>query len=108
VDGRTPPGDCHHEPAAATEVAIDPVFQGAYSVHQLDSIPGLQARKYAGMTLKAGDANTLLIGQDGSEASGALFSVPLLRSCGRIVGWGGPATRVASAPNIDGSIAYAP
>jgi hypothetical protein len=61
------------------------------------------------LTLLAGDSNTLLIGGGANAASGAIYAVPLTRGDGgHITGFAGPAIMYASAPHIDGGLAYGP
>lgn len=65
--------------------------------------------KYGGMTLAAGDENRLLIGGAANESTAAIYAVTLIRSaCKHIVGFAGPAQKVAEAPYIDGGLVYGP
>ncbi|WP_439576699.1 PEP-CTERM sorting domain-containing protein [Elioraea sp.] len=54
--------------------------------------------------------NTLLIGGNANNASGAIYSVGLTRDPGTqlITGFSGPVSFYASAPNIDGGLAFGP
>lgn len=62
-----------------------------------------------GLTLKAGDPDTLLIGGAANSVSGAIYEVPLTRGPdGRVTGLAGPAHWFADAPYIDGGLAYFP
>ncbi len=87
---------------------LDPAYSGAYTLFDLGSastVPPL----YGGLTLLAGDPNTLLIGGNANGASGAIYSVKVTRDVnGHITGFNGPATFYASAPYIDGGLSYAP
>lgn len=87
---------------------VDPVFAGSYTSTSLGGITGLPG-PYGGLTLLAGNNNTLLIGGSANNAAGAIYSVGLLRDgLGHITGFSGPASLVATAPYIDGGLAYAP
>ena len=54
--------------------------------------------------------NTLLIGGNANNASGAIYSVGVTRDPGTqlITGFSGPASLYAAAPNIDGGLAFGP
>ncbi|MGD9632350.1 MAG: hypothetical protein AB7G28_14120 [Pirellulales bacterium] len=83
-------------------------FAGSYVSSNLGSPSGLPVPA-GGLTLLAGDPNTLLIGGKANTIDGAIYSVALTRDAGgHITGFGGPATYYASAPFIDGGLAYGP
>lgn len=87
---------------------VDPLFAGSYTATSLGGITGLPG-PYGGLTLLAGNNNTLLIGGRANNAAGAIYSVGLVRDgLGHITGFSGAATFVADAPHIDGGLAYAP
>lgn len=93
---------------ALASLAFGPDFAGNYVASSLGSPAGLPAPA-GGLTLLAGDPNTLLIGGGANSASGAIYAVPLSRGAGgHITGFAGPATLFASAPQIDGGLAYGP
>lgn len=93
--------------ATALAATLGPDF-GSYTVVDLGPITGVP-EPYGGLTLKAGEPNVLLIGGAANEAEGAIYSVPLTRNAGgQITGFAGPATLFASAPYIDGGLAYFP
>lgn len=91
--------------AAAT---ITAPFDSTYSITNLGPISGVPI-SYGGLTLLAGDPNTLLIGGEANTSSGALYTVGLVRdSNNHITGFSGPAELYASAPYNDGGIVYGP
>lgn len=87
---------------------IDPFYANDYDFLDLGSIQGVPTN-YGGLTLKWDDPNTLLIGGGANGANGAIYAVGVLRDGdGHIVGFDGAATFFASAPFIDGGLAYGP
>ncbi|HZH98371.1 MAG TPA: hypothetical protein VEX38_05320 [Fimbriimonadaceae bacterium] len=95
--------------ATATHAqSIAPEFNGNYSFISLGSVPSVPTN-YGGVAFKYDDPNTLLIGGSANGASGAIYSVGVVRNAqGYITGFSGPAQFYASAPNIDGGLAYGP
>jgi hypothetical protein len=95
-------------PAAASAQVTEPPFDSAYTVRDLGQPPGVPPR-LGGLTVLAGDANTLLIGGEANASTGALYTVPLARNAdGHITGFSGTATRFADAAYNDGGVAYGP
>lgn len=93
----------------AQDITIDPAFSDTYRAFDLGEVPGMPKFKYGGMTLAAGDENRLLIGGAANESTAAIYAVTLIRSaCKHIVGFAGPAQKVAEAPYIDGGLVYGP
>jgi len=91
--------------AAAANIA--PFYAGAYTLSDLGALPGAQT-PYGGLTFLAGNSNTLLIGT-GANGPGGIAQLGLTRDVdGHIIGFSGPATPFASAPLIDGGLAYGP
>ncbi len=71
-------------------------------------MPGVPAN-YGGICFKYNDPNTLLIGGSANNAAGVIYSIQLQRNCtGGIMGFVGRAQFFASAPSIDGGLAYGP
>lgn len=98
--------------AAATSVraqpTIAPDYAGSYALRDLGAAPGVTGT-YGGLTLLAGDPNTLLIGGNSNNPNGRIFSIGLARDAqNHIVGFTGTATAYADAPEIDGGLAYGP
>lgn len=93
---------------AASGQVIAPAFAGAYSYTDLGSAPDVPSQ-YGGLTLLAGDANTLLLGGSANTANGALYAVGITRDgLGHINGFTGLTTLYASAAFNDGGVAYGP
>jgi hypothetical protein len=87
---------------------IDPFYAGSYAAIDLGSVPGLPSN-YGGMTLKAGDPSTLLIGGYANTASGALYFIGVTRDAGmHINGFTGNSTFFADAAYNDGGVVYGP
>lgn len=93
---------------AASAQTFGTPFQGAYTLLDLGSavnVPG----NYGGLTFKAGDPNTLLLGGAANGFAGAVYEVPLVRGTdGHITGYAGPGVLYSSASQIDGGLDYAP
>ena len=91
---------------------IDPIFAGSYSFRDLGtpaSVPG----PLGGLTLQAGNVNSLLVGGGANGPSGAIYSVGLNRTIlgdglSHVTSFSGPGTQFATAPNIDGGLTYGP
>lgn len=87
---------------------IDPYYAGDYSYVDLGSVSGVPTN-YGGLTLLAGNPNKLLIGGAANGASGALYSIDVVRDMdGHITGFSGNATLYANAPYNDGGVGYGP
>jgi hypothetical protein len=95
--------------AGSTQAAtIAPAFAADYSITDLGPVP-LLPTPYGGLTLLAGDSNTLLIGGAANGGAGAIYSVGVTRDgAGHITGFSGSASLYATAPQIDGGLAYGP
>lgn len=92
----------------ARSQTIDPFYSANYSFIDLGGPAGVPG-PLGGLTLKAGDPNTLLIGGDANNANGAIYEIGVTRDAdNHIVGFSGTATQFATAPNIDGGLAYGP
>ena len=92
--------------SVATGQTLAPAFSADYSITDLGTPAGVPGPLGGAVFL---DANTLLLGGNANNGSGAIYSVPLVRDGdNNIVGFGGTATLFASAPNIDGGLAFGP
>lgn len=88
--------------------AIDPYYAGSYTMTDLGVIGGIPG-PLGGLTVLAGDNNTLLLGGSANSGAGAIYSVGVTRdSGGHITGFTGPASLYSSAPWIDGGLTYGP
>jgi hypothetical protein len=93
---------------AQASITFAPEFAGSYVSSNLGRPLGLPTPA-GGLTLLAGNPNALLIGGRANALDGAIYSASLQRDVqGHIVGFSAPATFYASAPHIDGGLAYGP
>lgn len=87
---------------------IAPAFVSDYSYLDLGSPAGVPAN-YGGLTLLAGNSNTLLLGGSANNAGGNIYSIGVTRDVnGHIDGFSGTASLFSTAANIDGGLAYGP
>jgi len=87
---------------------ISPAYSGSYALLDLGAPPGVTGSR-GGLTLLAGDPNTLLVGGNANGPFGKIFSIGLMRDAdSHIIGFDGSATEFATAPEIDGGLAYGP
>lgn len=92
----------------STAQTINAPYSSNYSFIDLGSVTGLPAN-YGGLTMKAGDTNTLIIGGAANGANGVLYEVGVTRDgSGHINGFSSPASFFASAPYNDGGVTYGP
>ena len=83
-------------------------YSTKYSIFDLGTVSGLPT-PYGGLTLRAGTSSTLLIGGSANTGAGGIYSIGLTRDASNhINGFTGTASLFATAPNIDGGLAYAP
>ena len=79
--------------APASAQVIAPNFAGNYSFINLGSATSVPT-PYGGVTFKAGDPNTLLIGGAANGSAAAIYQIPVLRGAGNhISAFGGARTR---------------
>ena len=98
--------------AASRAQTISPTFAGSYSFRDLGvppSVPG----SLGGLTLQAGNVNSLLVGGAANGPAGAIYSIGLNRTTlgdglAHITSFAGDGANFASAPNIDGGLTYGP
>gem|GEM_PF-443391 len=94
-------------PASAFAVTVAPQYASVYSAHVLGSIAGLPT-SYGGLTFKAGDSSTIIIGGHANNPAGRFYEVPVTRGAGgHIVSFGAPSA-LGFGGNNDGGIAYGP
>jgi hypothetical protein len=94
-------------PSANAGPVIASPFSSDYTLVDLGALPGIPS-PYGGLTLEAGNPNVLLIGGNANTSRGAIYAIPVTRDVhGNINGFGA-ATLFASAPYIDGGLAYGP
>jgi hypothetical protein len=93
---------------AHAAIVIAAPFSATYTLSDVGSVPGVPS-DYGGMTFKFDDSNTLLIGGNANDASGALYSASVMRGAGsHITGFSGSASMFAAAAFNDGGVAYGP
>jgi hypothetical protein len=97
--------------AAAAPLAaqtIQPPYNASYTFTSLGSVPGLPPL-YGGLTFLAGDPNTIIIGGNANTASGALYSIGVVRGAlNHVTGFSGTATSFAQGAYNDGGVVYGP
>jgi hypothetical protein len=94
--------------SAEATTLIDPAYSSVYTANDLGPVPGLNI-PYGGLTLKPGDPNTLLIGGDANTASGAIYSIGVIRdSNNHIIGVSGSVSPYAQGAYNDGGLLYGP
>lgn len=92
--------------SSAAAQSLQPPFDADYSLLSLGSVPSLPAN-YGGLCFL--DDNTILIGGAANGAAGAIYSVGVVRNAqSHIIGFSGAAQLYATAPNIDGGLAFGP
>jgi hypothetical protein len=80
----------------------------SYTAVELGSITGLPTN-YGGLTFKAGDINTIIIGGNANNATGRFYEVGVVRDgSGHITGFGAPVQIGGLGEYNDGGIAYGP
>ncbi len=93
-------------PEAGPDVQLAAPFDTHYKVHDLGPVPGVP-NPLGGTVIAATDPNTLLVAGGSENASGAIYSIAVVRDpCGHIAGFSGTATQVAATPNVDANLTY--
>jgi len=94
--------------APVSAQTVEPPYDTDYTIIDLGPIPGVPAF-YGGLTFKADDPNTLLIGGEANLSSGSLYSVTVARGAdNHITGFTGTAVVFAEAAYNDGGVTYGP
>src|ERR1035441_6164175 len=76
---------------------LDPYYAASYNIRGIGVVPDLPG-EYGGLTFKAGDANTLLIGGAAETDSAKIYSITVVRGAnGHITGLSGSAPELAHA-----------
>jgi hypothetical protein len=109
---QTPPGtdpsSCSITGGSALKPAVlQAPFCGSYGLTDLGSVAGLPP-EYGGLTFRAGDPNTILIGGHANLAAGGLYAATVARGAGGHITGFGSATLYAEAAYSDGGIVYHP
>jgi len=95
------------QPAQAQSVSAP--FAADYTLIDLAAVPSLPL-PYGGLTFKAGDPNTILIGGSANTAAGLLYQIGVVRGAdNHITGFTGAATALGSVGAFnDGGVVYGP
>lgn len=89
-------------------LTIEDPYCGTYTVIDLGPVPGLPTL-YGGLTFKAGDNDTILIGGAANTTSGELYAVKVKRDASNhIIGFSSTATPTIAAAYNDGGVVYGP
>ncbi|MBX3360963.1 MAG: hypothetical protein KF705_05900 [Phycisphaeraceae bacterium] len=94
--------------ACAQGQTLNPEFGGCYGLRNLGQVPGVPFN-YGGIAFMHDDPDVLLIGGNANGPNAAIYAIRVTRdSEGAIDGFDGTADYFASAPLIDGGLAYGP
>lgn len=94
--------------SCANAQTINPDFGGCYALRNLGQVPGVPFN-YGGIAFKHDDPDLMLIGGNANGFNAAIYSIRVTRDPdGTINGFDGSAQSFASAPQIDGGLAYGP
>lgn len=93
-------------PSVHATPSIAPAYQSNYSLINLGPVQDLPIF-YGGLTFLRGSTDTLLVGGNANEASGALYTVSVTRDAGNHIVGLGAATLFSDAAYIDGGLEYA-
>lgn len=95
-------------PNAHAQPTVAPAYAASYSLLDLGTPAGVSGR-LGGLTMVPWDPDTLLIGGNANNASGSVFAIGVARDAEQhIIGFAGTARLYASAPEIDGGLAFGP
>jgi hypothetical protein len=88
------------------EVQLAAQYAPHYTVYDLGPVPGVP-NPLGGATVHITDDDTLLIGGNSENGSGAIYEIGVTRNgCGHITGWNGTATQHAATPYVDANLVY--
>ncbi len=92
--------------APCAGVTFGAAFTSSYTCNDLGQPSGVPGA-LGGITFL--DNDTILVGGAANGPSGAIYAIDVVRGAGNhITGFGGTSTLFASAPNIDGGLAFGP
>lgn len=95
-------------PAAQAQPAVAADYAANYSLLDLGTPAGVSGT-FGGLSLLPWDLNTLLIGGNANNPNGTVFAIGVERDAEHhIIGFSGAARVFASAPEIDGGLAFGP
>ncbi|MBS1828030.1 MAG: PEP-CTERM sorting domain-containing protein [Acidobacteria bacterium] len=89
-----------------TGAVIDPYYAGSYSFVNLGTPSGVPS-PLGGLTINPNNTSSLLIGGGANAVSGTIEQISVTRDgSGHITGFSGSSSVFASAPSIDGGLAF--
>ena len=87
---------------------VQPPYDSTYTVTNLGSVPGLPT-PYGGLDFLPSNSNVIVIGGAANTASGALYSIGVVRGAGNhITGFTGSAALFSEGQNNDGGVKFGP
>jgi hypothetical protein len=96
----------HAQAATCVGVTFGAAFTGSYTCDNVGTPTGVVG-PLGGLTLL--NNNTLLVGGSANNSGGYIAQIGLIRDASNhITGFSGPSTTFATAPNIDGGLAFGP
>ena len=96
----------HAQAAACAGVTFGAAFTGSYTCNDVGTPTGVTG-PLGGLTLL--NNNTLLVGGSANNSAGYIAQIGLIRDAGNhIIGFSGPSSTFATAPNIDGGLSFGP
>jgi hypothetical protein len=94
--------------AVGAAQTVQPPYDASYTVTNLGSVPGLPT-PYGGLAFLPSNSNVIVIGGLANNASGALYSIGVVRGTGNhITGFTGSATLYSEGQNNDGGVVFGP
>lgn len=95
-------------PVVRAQPAVAPDYAANYSLLDLGTPLGVSGR-LGGLSVLPWDLNTLVIGGNANNPNGSVFAIGVERDADHhIIGFNGTARFYASAPEIDGGLAFGP
>jgi hypothetical protein len=87
---------------------VQPPYDSTYTLTNLGSVPGLPT-PYGGLDFLPSNSNIIVIGGAANVASGALYSIGVVRGAGNhITGFSGSASLFSAGENNDGGVKFGP
>jgi len=94
--------------APAGAQTVQPPYDSVYTLTDLGTVPGLPV-DYGGLTFQAGNPNVIIIGGDANAATGALYSIGVVRDAqNHVTGFSGSAALFSEGQYNDGGVVFGP